>query len=437
MIEEVSVVEELNQLGENLLKSGNVEAASEYFLKAQKEDPNFKKTYMNLGSVYANQKRYEEAIQTFSKVLLLDKKDSEAYVHLARVHFLMGKYAEGIVHLTSAIANGDEDAEHYFDIGRAYLELHEEDKALRNINLAIQMKPIEGKYYVAKARFLVLKQKYEEALETLAQLNQYCPDAYEAYHYSFLIYMQLGEYGKADEIINMGTEKFPLDVSLYCDKLKILNVVKEFDAALELIGLLEQVPGFQNEERNIRMEQAKIYLQTEKAEEAVKLLEKVINMDGADSFEAHYLLMNTYLSMEKFEQVVSVAQIMIDADDHSGFSRSAYYYQAMCLKRLGKENEAKEKYRKAIAYYRVCNLKYPGEIDAYLFRALCLKDMEEYQKALDLLDYVLKLKTDYAPAYLIQSNVLKDMGRMQEAKDARATAEKMDTALGELMSMMS
>lgn len=437
MVEEILKVEELNQLGENLLKAGKVEAALEYFLDAEKEDPNFKKTYINIGSVYASRQKYEEAIETFNKVLMLDKADTEVQVHLARVNFLMGKYAEGIAHLSSAISNGDEDPEHYFDIGRAYLELHEDDKALRNINKAISLKPIEGKYYVGKARFLVLKQKYEEALETLAELNHYCPDAYEAYHYSFLIYMQLGEYGKADEIINMGTEKFPLDISLYCDKLKILNAVKEFDAALELISLLEQVPGFENEERNIRMEQAKIYLQTEKAEDAVNVLEKVIDMDGADSFEAHYLLMNTYLSMGKLEKVVSIAQIMIDADDYSGFSRSAYYYQAMCLMKLGREAEAKDKYRKAIAYYRVCNLKTPGEIDAYLFRALCLKDIEEYQKALDMLDYVLKLKEDYAPAHLIKSNVLKDMGKLQESKDERATAERMDASLGELISMMS
>ena len=52
-MEEYKNVEELNQLGINLMNAGNPKAALDYFLQAEKENPNYKETYINQGCVYA------------------------------------------------------------------------------------------------------------------------------------------------------------------------------------------------------------------------------------------------------------------------------------------------------------------------------------------------------------------------------------------------
>jgi tetratricopeptide (TPR) repeat protein len=436
MNENITREAELNQMAINLMKAGNLEDAIEYLNEAEEENPNYKDTYRNRGIVYAGQKKYEQALEEFQNVLKLDKKDSETYIHLAQVNLILGRFREGIVNYNFALEYGEPNPEIYFNLGRAYLEIGEEEKANRNFNKAIELNPIEGKYYVAKVRILMQKERWEEALEVLAELNHYCPDAYEAYHYSFLIYMYMGEYEKADEIINIGLKSFPTDISLYYDKLRILNVVKEFDAALELIGLLEKVPGFEVEERNIRLEEARVYLQTERGEEAVELLEKVINMDGATSFEAHYLLMNTYLSMDRLEDAVRIARIMIAANDYSAYARSAFYYEPMCLMKLGKTAEAKQSYKRAIGELRTYSLKNPADLDAYLFRALCYKDIEEYDKAISILDYVLKLKSDFAPAHLIKSNVYRDMGKNEEAQRESNMVRETDKDLADLITSL-
>lgn len=43
-MEEYKNVEELNQLGINLMNAGNPKAALDYFLQAEKENPNYKET---------------------------------------------------------------------------------------------------------------------------------------------------------------------------------------------------------------------------------------------------------------------------------------------------------------------------------------------------------------------------------------------------------
>lgn len=426
---EFTKVEELNQLGDNLMQAGKVKEALDYYEKAEAEEPNCKDTYLKKGIAYAALQEYDAAIEELHKVLKLDKANCEAYVQLFRIYFLQGNYKEAIMNANIAIDNGEEDPDLYFHIAKAYERLKEHDRAIRNYNKAISLNQLEGKYYVEKSKNLVRRRKFEDALETLADLNKYCPDAFEAYHYSFLIYMQAGEYVMADKVINTGLEMFPTDVSLYYDKLRILNVVKEFDAALELIGLLKQLPGFAAEERNILVEEARVYLQTERTEKAAEVLEKVINMDGAQTFEAHYLLMNTYLSMQRLEDVVRIARIMTDADDNSTYARSAYYYEAMSLLKMNKTADSKQCYKKAIEKYRLHGLKHPEDLDTYMFRALCHKDIGEYEKALNVLDYALKLRNDFAPIHLIRSNVYKDMGREQEAQQELNQAKELDGSL--------
>jgi tetratricopeptide (TPR) repeat protein len=43
-----------------------------------------------------------------------------------------------------------------------------------------------------------------------------------------------------------------------------------------------------------------------------------------------------------------------------------------------------------------------------------------YDKALELLDYIIKVKDDSAEFYAIRGMILSEMGRVEEAKEAKA-----------------
>ena len=433
-MEEYKNVEELNQLGINLMNAGNPKAALDYFLQAEKENPNYKETYINQGCVYAAIGEMDKSEESFKKVLKIDKNNAEAYENLANISYMQGNFKQGIVYANHALQCGKDDPKLLYNIARAYEELNDADMAIRFYNRAIESNPINPEYYVKKAHLLVNRMDFNNALETLAELNNNCPECFEAYHYSFLIYLQQQEYIKADQIINAGLEQFPMDMSLYYDKVRILNVVKEFDSALELIELLKQLPTYETEKRNIMIEEAKIYLQTERADEAVKVLEEAVSMP-APNFEAHYLLENTYLSMGRFEDVIKIASEMKNADDGSEFARGARYYLPMATYKAKGIEAAKPLYNEAIEYYRFYGLKNPRDLDTYLYRALCYKDLQQFDKALNTLDYGIKLKADFAPFYVVRANIYKEMGESEKYNSEMKEARKINPELENLLEL--
>lgn len=53
---------------------------------------------------------------------------------------------------------------------------------------------------------------------------------------------------------------------------------------------------------------------------------------------------------------------------------------------------------------------------------MSLRELGDYQKALELADYLVMVKDDLAEAHTLRATVLEDMGRNEEAKTERAKA---------------
>lgn len=91
-------VQELNQLGENLLKAGNADAAYEYFQQAEQADPNCITSYLNQAKVLISTDALKEAQEALNKALLLDAQNAEALFHMANVCFLSDLYEQGLLY---------------------------------------------------------------------------------------------------------------------------------------------------------------------------------------------------------------------------------------------------------------------------------------------------------------------------------------------------
>ena len=87
--------------------------------------------------------------------------------------------------------------------------------------------------------------------------------------------------------------------------------------------------------------------------------------------------------------------------------------------------EALPLYRDAVNEFRGQSLASPGNLDAYLLRVLCLRDMEQYEKALELLDYVITLQPEKAEPRLVRVTLLEALGRNEEALEETKTVNAM------------
>ena len=80
-------------------------------------------------------------------------------------------------------------------------------------------------------------------------------------------------------------------------------------------------------------------------------------------------------------------------------------------------------YRQIIKNYRTVALDDPARIDAYLYRAMAYKDIQEYTKALEMVDYIALLQPDNADLHTIKAVIYTEMGLEKEAQAEKLLAK--------------
>ena len=394
-----------------------------YIEKAKKSNQMLPDIYLAEGIAYANLDEYDFAKKSFEKARMLDNENPVVYYHLGNVAFVNEDHVEGVKNYNKAIALGFTDSRLYYNLALVYEQRGEVDMAIRNYSKAIYHDPLEPVYRVRKASLYLQAGDFEEALQASEELMVNCPDQFEGYHIASGSYILLKKYDEAEVILERAEILFPEDTDIIFDRIRLLVVRQKFEEAIRYIEKLENITTSYMDKRNLIVEKAKLYMQQEKLEEAAELLESTREYEKEDQIhtESHYYLLNIYMILEKYEQLLEHAQILMKVDPADNFSTAGRYYQALALKKIGKDSD--DAYEEAISYYRKRTFEDATSFDAYLFRCMCLKDIGEYEKALELLDYVMLLYKDSADLHVIKSQILRLQGEISKA-DVEIAAAK-------------
>lgn len=87
--------------------------------------------------------------------------------------------------------------------------------------------------------------------------------------------------------------------------------------------------------------------------------------------------------------------------------------------------EAAAQYKDSISKLRAITLKNPEILDGYFFRALCLKETGNTEKALELCDYLIKIDDKSKIFHSLKAEVLMAMGLEAEAKAEKELSESL------------
>lgn len=68
-------------------------------------------------------------------------------------------------------------------------------------------------------------------------------------------------------------------------------------------------------------------------------------------------------------------------------------------------------------------------VDLYIYRALCYREIKDYERAYEMVDYILAISDDAPEALLIRSEIDKDLGKMDEYEADRREALKRNPKL--------
>lgn len=410
--------QDLNQQGVMLLHSGNLEAARVKFDKAIEADPMFMESYKNYGDLYMSLQEYQNAKNSYKKAMLIEK-NGLLYFLYGNACFMNDEPHEGFENYNLAISEGYDSAEMMFFMGMAYEHMSDDNMALRYFQKACNKNPSRADFIVKKIGAAMRLGMVDKAEESVDELLVKAPEMYDGYHLKTQLLLRQDKDEEAINFAKMASERFPEDADLLFDYAKALSFSKRFDEALNIIKNAKMMKYFENSKRQFVHLEGQINAESGNIVKAIECCKECISFETPEFFdgETRFLYMNLLLAEPNYQGAFEQATEIVKNDAEDSYYYAALYYKAFCTKQLGNVDAANKLYKEANSIYRLATLENPAAIDVYLYRALCLKDMEQYDKSLELLDFVSNLSKEIAEVYTIRADIYKLLGRNALAEE--------------------
>lgn len=414
--------------GISLMSAANYPAAKEEFEKAIQINIKSYEAYTHLGNACANMGLYDEALSAFKSALIVEPSSGEALYSIANIYLLKDEKLKAVEYYNKAEQAGFERAELYQILAGIFFEANDVAQALRNITRAIAISPFDGELRLFKTRIYLAEQKYEQAIETLDEMQKILPDAFEAYDLRAQIYCGIGKHSEALKVCEYGCSRFPDDPNLSLSKLKVLVEMNKDNDALELIEDMKLKGHYSAVIKGAAIQYSIVLLRKNDVEEATKILIEANNAveDDADLI---YLVLDIYGKTENYEKVLQYSQKLIDMRSGVFYDSTARYFYAHALDKLGRDEEAKAEYRKLTTLLRKTTIDTPSFYEGYIYRLLSHTRLGEYDKALELADYMENLYPEKADANAFRHFIYKEQGEAAKAEEQKRLALEKNPAM--------
>ena len=372
----------------------------------------------DLGNAYASNGEYKKAINAFTNALSFEPENGEILFNIGSAYLLEDRINKSIEFYNRAEKAGFDNVRLYINFAALYNALGDHQMELRNYTKAINKNPMMGELYVKKAMLLIDMEQYEAALEVLDDMLKIFPDAFEAYDLTARVYSAQGDSKKALEKINEGIKNYPDDINLKFSKIEILLNENKDDEAEEIIEELKNDPLKEILEREILMKEVEIASHRNEPEKMKSLLIKIVEKeDDYCDEQARFMLMMVSILLEDYELAYEQAEVLDKQESKSTFAISGMYYKGDILSKLGRDDEAREQFKKTTKELRKLSMTNRVSYEVYIFRALAHKGLKEYDKAMDLAEFIRDLQPDREDGYLILYDIYHEIGEEEKAEE--------------------
>ena len=422
--------QDLNQQGAMLLRTGNHEAARVKFDKAIELDPMLMDSYKNYGDLYMSLQEYQNAKNSYKKAMLIEKNGVLHFLY-GNACFMNDELHEGLENYNLAINEGYDSDEMMFFMGMAYEHMHDDNMALRYFQKACLKNPSRTDYLAKKIGVLIRIGMFDNAYQATDELLAKAPEMFDGYHIKTLLLLHEEKYDEAVAFAKTASDRFPEDADLLFDYAKALSLSKKLEEAIKVIESAKAMKYFADAKRKFVLLEGQILAECNNYERAIACCNECISLETESGFdgEARFMLMNLYLAEPDFNKAFEQAVEIVKHDSKDLYYYAALYYRPFCKKQLGEKEEAQKFYKEANAFYRLATLKNPAAIDIYLYRAMCFRDMEEYDKALEMLDFIGGLSNEIAEVHTIRADIYRILGRKSLAEEELQKAYKIKPEL--------
>ena len=407
--------------GVSLMTAANYVAAKKEFQEAIQVNEKSAEAYTHLGNACANLGEFEEALSAFKNVLVIEPSSGEALFSIANIYLLKDEKLKAVEYYNKAEAAGFNRAELYQLLAGIFFDVNDIPQALRNITRAISASPLEGELRLFKARIYLADDKYDEALETLDEMQKILPDAFEAYDLRAQILCAHGKHSEALEICEAGCRRFPHDPNLALSKLKVLVEMGNMEQAKELLHTMKTKGIYEAVLKEAAIQESIICLGEQDTDKTLAVLLSANSKLGGDS-DIVYLMLDVYGKTEDYEKTLQISEELIKLNPGVFYESTARYFHAHALDKLGRETEAKAEYKKLTVTLRRTTIDNPAFYEGYIYRLLSHTRIGEFDKALDLAEYIENLYPERADSHTFRYFIYKEQGDMDKAEIERKAA---------------
>lgn len=455
--------EQLRESGQQLLKMavrqhqmGNLEQAIQLLHKAAERDPDsLHPIYTNLGMIYMQQRRHDDAQSMFDKAIEIDAERVEPYIGSAQLLESQQRWLEAIDAHKRVAEIDDTHApaawEHAGNIYRDHLADLEQAEAC--YHTALELDPQRASAYVGLANAYETFKRWTEAAETHRKVGEVEPDyAHIARAKAALCIAQAGQLDEAEAELGDLRAQYPNDVQIaialsqfyesqsrYADAIEMQRTVVELDPeqaanAYMKIGAFYKELG-RDEEARAAFQQAEqaagdlrasgkqllqlavIQQRMGNLDESEALLNKTLARDPESQHAAYTNLGALYTRRRQFDKAQAMFAKAIELDPTRA---EPYIGMAQMLEQQQRWDEAIDTFRQ-IAELRADFRAAAWEQIGAIYR----RQLKNYEKAEDAIKQALAAEPHRANAQIELAYVYEDAERWEDAATAHRRVGEM------------
>ncbi len=296
-------------------------------------DPKYVLAITHRGWTYQLMGRYDEALLDFNLTIEIDPKYVWAITHRSKTYQLMGRYDEALLDFNLAIEIDPKDVWEITHRGWTYQLMGRYDEALLDFNLTIEIDPKYVWAITHRGWTCQLMGRYDEALMDFDLTIEIDPKYVWAVTHRGWTYQLMGRYDEA-----------------LLDFKRVIEIDPKYVWAITNRG--------------------KTYQKMERYNEALLDFEQLIEIYPED-YGIIALRGRCYLKLQNYSKVFNDFNLIIEGNPIiTKVSDDDYYYRAIALIALGRNNEAKADLQQAIKLVQEENERACAEWDTILSLAL-------------------------------------------------------------------
>lgn len=353
-------------------------------------------TLEGIYKLYENDKIDEALLECDNLQKAIDDKQNKARI----------RYYKGVIY---------EDRRDYLNALKCYEDAY---KLYKFID------PLMRSYEVYRAQNLL-----NEALEAIEKIIEEFSELYYGYNLKFNFLFNLQQYTEAEKLMEFIEENFEENSLITISKIKLLVMMKKNDEAIKLIEMNKNNLEIKYD---VLKEEARLYILRNNFDKAIEILQN-LHFKITENYEILYMLGSLLLVKGKITEANKVLSKLLDIEYCTDlFYLQGLYYYGLTLKYESIE-KSKNYFAKLLRKYNTYSQISSNDLNILVLRAICNYEIENYEEALRLIEYIDSLTIEIPELSFISALIYKALQDEEKYMELKDKLEKEDNIMYEML----